>query len=85
LALQATVSTARHLFSADLEAFDLRMAAHLALPSRDDAPTCLAFCGIPLDAFDQGQQIVDIDALTTFGSSVFVWASMMYLLCLDGR
>jgi hypothetical protein len=57
---------ARHLFSADLEAFDLRTAVGLALPSRGDAPTCLAFCGIPPDAFDQGEQIVDIDAVDDF-------------------
>jgi hypothetical protein len=29
-------------------------------------PVCLAFWGVPLDAIDQGKQIVDIDAVDDF-------------------
>src|SRR5262245_39743489 len=54
---------ARHPFSADLEALDLRPAARLTLPGRRDAPVRLACCGVPPDALDQGEQIVDIDAV----------------------
>src|SRR3984893_3688317 len=53
----------RHLFSADPEALDPRPAPRLALPSRCDPPIGLAFCGVLLDAFDQGKQVVEIDAV----------------------
>src|SRR6516225_21996 len=53
----------RHPFSADYEVLDLRTAPRLALPGRGDSPVCLAFCGVPPDAVDQGKQVVDIDAV----------------------
>src|SRR6185437_7723249 len=58
---------ARHPFSADPEALDLRAAARLALPGRGDAPFCLAFRGVVLDAVDQSKQIVDVDAVDDVG------------------
>ena len=54
---------ARHAFAADAETVDLRAAARLALPGRGDAPVGHAFGGVALDAVDQREQVVDIDAV----------------------
>ena len=51
------------ILQAQAKALDLRAAARSALPRRGDAPVGLASRGIPLDAFDQGEQVVDIDAV----------------------
>src|SRR5262249_16062417 len=55
--------SARDLFSADFEARYLRAAARLTLPGRGDAPVRLAVCRVFLDALDEGEQVVDIDAV----------------------
>src|ERR1700731_4722360 len=66
----------RHLFSADLKALDLRTAPRLALPGCGDAPARFGFCGVLPDALDQGEQIADIDAVTTGVSRLFILVSM---------
>src|SRR5215469_875853 len=58
---------ARHLFSADPEALDLRTAPRLALPGCGDVPVRFALCGVSPDALDQGKQVVDIDAVDDGG------------------
>jgi hypothetical protein len=56
-----------HLFSSDPEALDLGAAPRLALPGRGGVPVGSGFCGIVLDAFDQGEQVVEIDAVDDGG------------------
>src|SRR6516162_3594924 len=54
---------ARHLVAANAKALDFRAAARLALPRRGDTPLGLAFSRIVPDTLDQGEQVVDIDAV----------------------
>jgi len=60
---------ARHLSAADAEALDFSAAARLALPGRGDTPMGLAFRGIRPDALDQGEQVVEVDAVDDFWSN----------------
>ena len=69
-------------FAADLKAIHLRTAPRLALPGRGSTPVGLGICGVALDVLDQGKQVVTLMPLTTVGSAIFCWATMMGLLCL---
>ena len=57
---------ARRLSAADAEALDFGAAARLRLPGRGDTPMSLTFRGIRPDALDQGEQVVEVDAVDDF-------------------
>src|SRR6266403_3691961 len=74
----------RHPFSADPEAFDLRTAPGLSLPGRGDPPVCLAFCGVSPEPSISANRSSRLMPLTTLGSAIFVWATMIGLRYLGG-
>ena len=57
----------------------------LAAPTRADVPVCLGLCRVRLDAIDQGEQVVDIDAVDHVRSGGFRLGDHDSLLCLSGE